>query len=560
MNRFFVRGFLLAAALVVSGLGFAAAAAADNQYVVHNLVSDGAPSLPADQVDPSLVNAWGLVSAPTSPWWVADNGTSISTLYNASGVKNLTTHPSVPSDPTGVVWNGTAGSFLVGGKAAIFIFDTEDGGILGWNGGPAATLEASGAAGAAGSAVFKGLAIAASVSAPLQGPLLYATDFRNARVDVYNAQWQPVSVPGGFVDPSLPAGYAPFGIQNIGGLIFVTYAAQDATTDNHDEVDGRGLGVIDEFDTAGNLLARVAQGGDLNAPWGLAQAPASFGSFGGDLLAGNFGDGQINAFEQRPDGSFQQDGTLQSASGGSVAIDGLWSLQFGSGATNNGSTDTLFFTAGPNGENDGLFGTINAANIQCDNQQLSGHYRSVTVVVGAACTLLAGSGVSRDVQVEQGATLIDQGATIGHDLTASNPSVIAVSGGSVGHDVQINGLTGTPPAGGDNVVCNTSIAHDLSVQNGAATAGPFDIGDPPNCSAGNQVGHDLVVQNNAEPVDVSDNGTAANPIGHDLRVQDNRPGGATVSNNYAGHDATCQRNSPQTGNGNRAVHSNSCPT
>jgi alpha/beta hydrolase family protein/HYR domain-containing protein len=201
---------------------------------------------------------------------------------------------------------------------------------------------------------------------------------------------------------------------------------------------------------------------------------------------------------------------------------------------------------------------LNPGTTTC-NGVADGSGRNVVVPSGAVCTLLAGTQVSHDVQVQQGGTLIDQGAAIGHDLSADHPKAITVAGGSIGHDVQINGLTGAPPTGGDNYVCNITVGHDLSVQNGAATAGRLDVGDPPDCSTGNQVGHDLVVQNNAEPVDVSDNGTAANPIGHDLTVQNNQPGGATVSNNYAGHDATCQQNSPQTGNGNHAAHNNSCP-
>jgi uncharacterized protein (TIGR03118 family) len=206
---------------------------------------------------------------------------------------------------------------------------------------------------AAGSAnaVFKGLAIAQPTAG---SPLLYAADFHNAQVDVFNGAWQNVTPAGSFVDPSLPGGYAPFGIQAIGSSIFVTYGKQDDVA--HDEVDGQSLGFVDRYDAQGNLLARVAQRGQLNAPWGLAMAPGSFGRYAGDLLVGNFGDGQINAYSQS-NGGWSHDGTLRSTTGGKLAIDRLWALQFGN-AGSNGNPNTLYFTAGPDDESHGLFGTI----------------------------------------------------------------------------------------------------------------------------------------------------------------------------------------------------------
>jgi uncharacterized protein (TIGR03118 family) len=172
-------------------------------------------------------------------------------------------------------------------------------------------------------------------------------------VDVFDGSFG--LLPGGFVDQSLPSGYAPFGIQTIGDRVFVTYAKQDA--DAEDELAGQSLGFVDVFSTAGDLLGRVAQHGQLNAPWGLALAPSSFGRFAGDLLVGNFGDGQINAYEELPNGHFAHRGELRSADGGSISIDGLWALQFGK-AGNNGPAGTLFFTAGPDEETHGLFGSI----------------------------------------------------------------------------------------------------------------------------------------------------------------------------------------------------------
>jgi len=191
-------------------------------------------------------------------------------------------------------------------------------------------------------AIYKGLAIASTPD----GDFLYASDFHNARVDMFDGDFNLVNTPGAFVDPKLPAGFAPFGIQNIGGQIIVSYARQDA--DAEDEVAGQGLGFVDAFDPSGAFLGRVVSRGQLNAPWGLALAPAGFGRFGGDLLVGNFGDGRINAYAPQSNGPYEF-----------LAIDGLWALQFGNGAA-AGPTDTLFFTAGPDEESHGLFGKIEA--------------------------------------------------------------------------------------------------------------------------------------------------------------------------------------------------------
>jgi uncharacterized protein (TIGR03118 family) len=322
----------------------------DGAYVVTPLVSNN--GVPNTVVDPHLLNAWGLDAGPTSPWWVANNHADLSTLYNAAGTK-LGLEVTVAGGPTGLVFNGGSDFPVGAGKvAARFIFSTEAGTINGWT--PTAgnvalvKVDSSGAG-----AVYKGLAIATTES----GPRLYATDFANARVDVFDGTWTSVTPAGGFVDQKIPTGYAPFGIQTLGNRIFVAYAKQGPTGD---ELHGKGLGLVDAFDTAGRLIARVARHGALNAPWGLAMAPENFGSFGGDLLIGNFGDGRINAYQEMPGGQFAFRGPLRDAEERPITIDGLWALEFGHGAPNNGPTDTLFFTAGPNGENDGLFGSIRA--------------------------------------------------------------------------------------------------------------------------------------------------------------------------------------------------------
>jgi uncharacterized protein (TIGR03118 family) len=237
---------------------------------------------------------------------------------------------------------------------ARFLFSTEGGQILGWNPAVAPDHAVVAADLSTVGTIYKGLAIASTE----RGDFLYAADFHNARVDVFDGTFNLVNEPGAFVDPKLPNGYAPFGIQTIGRKIFVGYAKQDA--DREDEIGGPGLGFVDAFGLNGKFLGRVASHGALNAPWGLARAPAGYGPFGGDLLVGNFGNGRINAYEPQNDGTYVRVDALRGANGKPLSIDGLWALQFGKGAPNNGPTDTLFFTAGPNDETHGLFGTVRA--------------------------------------------------------------------------------------------------------------------------------------------------------------------------------------------------------
>jgi len=337
----------------LTSASFSLQSAPSRFYEQHNLVSDGA--VPADLVDAALVNAWGLVASGTSPWWVADNGADLSTLYNGNtGAKQALT-VSVPGAPTGVVFNGGTGFAVSNGTAtapARFIFATEEGTILGWSPAVALTQAVVAVDNSAGGAVYKGLAIASTAA----GDRLYAANFHAGTVDVFDAGFHPVSA--GFSDVALPSGYAPFGIRNLGGTIYVTYALQDA--DRKDDVAGVGHGFVNAFDTDGHLLRRVASRGRLNSPWGLALAPADFGQFGANLLVGNFGDGHINAFDlQRfeANGELQERGQLHAANGPPVTIDGLWALAFGNGAS-AGPTNALFFTAGPFDEEHGLFGKL----------------------------------------------------------------------------------------------------------------------------------------------------------------------------------------------------------
>jgi uncharacterized protein (TIGR03118 family) len=344
--------------LLTAGTSPGGTAIGHETYTVTNLVSDG--TIPAAHTDANLVNAWGLTASGSSPWWVANNATGTSTLYDGNGVAQFGTTPlvvSVPNAPTGAVANSTSDFVVSSGASsgpARFIFATEDGTIRGWNPGvpppPLSTQTELAVDNSAAGSVYKGLAIGSANGSNF----LYANDFVNGKIDVFDKNFQPVDMP--FVDPGLPAGYGPFGIQNIGGHLFVTYARQSG---GNDEVAGQSLGFVDEFATDGTFQARVATRGQLNAPWGLAMAPSNFGRFSGDLLVGNFGDGTINAYAQQEDGTWAHRGQLRTADRKPVTIDGLWGLGFGNGA-GSGATNALYFTAGPDEESQGLFGRIQA--------------------------------------------------------------------------------------------------------------------------------------------------------------------------------------------------------
>jgi uncharacterized protein (TIGR03118 family) len=341
---------VLMAALVVGLVGSAtgnASAVGANRFTETKLISNlhGV----ARTRDPNLVNAWGLAAGPSTPWWVADNGTNRSTIYTGSGlVQNLVVH--VNGAPTGAVFNGGGGFVVSDGTnsgSSLFIFSNEAGTIRGWSPAVSSTDTFVIANRTKVGAVFKGLAISPDSS------MIYATDFVNGRVDVFDSTGALVHMPGAFTDPNLPNHFAPFGIQTLAGNVFVTYAKQDPHST--DEMAGPGLGFVDMYAPDGTLLGRAVSRGRLNAPWGLAIAPAGFGPFGGDLLVGNFGNGKINAYAITATGSLE--GTLHDQHGDPLVIDGLWALEFGMSGP-SGSPNALFFTAGPNEEADGLFGKI----------------------------------------------------------------------------------------------------------------------------------------------------------------------------------------------------------
>jgi uncharacterized protein (TIGR03118 family) len=351
-----LRGLRAATLLPIAFLGLSGVTplSAATQVVQTNLVSNGA--VPAVTIDPNLVNPWGLARSPTSPFWVADNGTGVSTLYNGAGTKislTVTVPPppgsTGPSAPTGVVFNGNSGSFQVGGTTPAFIFSTEDGTISAWAGsfGTNAVI-AKDESGLGAGAEYKGLAIASTGT----GNFLYATDFSNGLVEQFDSNYNLVR---SFTDAGVAPGYAPFGTQVLDGHLFVTYALKDPVTG--DDVAGAGNGYVDIFNFDGTLFQRlVSQGAEVNSPWGLDIAPAGFGDAAGKLLVGNFGDGTISIFDLLT-GNFL--GKLLGTDGNPVQIDGLWALMNGNGG-NGGDPNKVYFTAGLNDEADGLFGSLSA--------------------------------------------------------------------------------------------------------------------------------------------------------------------------------------------------------
>lgn len=318
-------------------------------FTASNLTAD--TSGIASQTDTNLVNPWGISFSPSGPFWVSDNGTGLSTVYDGTGhsqglVVTIPAAGSAANGPvTGQVYNGTT-DFQVSGTPANFIFVNEDGVVSAWTSGTTAVTEADRSA---TGAVYKGLAMGSSGGANF----LYATNFNSGMVDVFDHAF---AYHTSFTDPGVPAGFAPFGIANFNGLLYVTFAKQNGA--KHDDVAGVGNGYVDIFKTDGTLVKRLVSQGTLNSPWGLALAPSGFGHLGGTLLVGNFGDGAIHAYDVNLGTDF---GALKTASGAAITEPGLWGLTFGNGA-GAGLTTTLYFTAGPGGESHGLFGAISGGS------------------------------------------------------------------------------------------------------------------------------------------------------------------------------------------------------
>ncbi len=319
---------------------------AGTDFDVVNLISDQPGVAPT--TDSDLVNAWGLASAPGGPLWVANNHTGTSTVYDPHNFSKLALTVSIPAPgggtgaPTGTVFtslNGTNFQVSQGGKTghSIFLFDTEDGTVLGWSPAVNQTQAVIAVDQSGVGAVFKGMTLV-----PIQhSQNLFATDFANNRVDIFNGQFQQV---GSFTDASLPSGYSPFNVQTLNGMVYVAFAKHG---EGHDEAHGHGLGYVDIYNTHGQFVRRLVAGGPLNAPWGMAIAPANYGQFAGALLVGNFGSGVIDAFNPTT-GAYL--GQLKD-NGRPIVIQGLWALM-------PGADGELLFSAGPAGETHGLVGSI----------------------------------------------------------------------------------------------------------------------------------------------------------------------------------------------------------
>ena len=344
----------------------------ETTFLQTNLVSDG--FVPAPTIDPNLINPWGIAHSATSPFWVSDNGMGVTTVYTGAGtlVKvaghdaiTIATPPGQTSSasPTGDVFNiaGTGFNIASGGVtgSSVFIFATEDGTISGWNPNvdiASSVLAVDNSQGGTG-AVYKGLAIGQTED----GTFLYAANFRNGTVDVFDQNFNQVN---SFTDRHVPAGYAPFNVQVLDNHLFVTFALQNDA--KHDDVAGPGHGFVDEFDLEGHLLQKVASRGPLDSPWGLAIAPSGFGEFANDLLVGNFGDGTINVFNPKNDHFL---GKLLGADGAPITIGDLWALIPGTGSAGS-DPNKIYFTAGVQNEAHGLFGSL-AAIPETDQSAIS---------------------------------------------------------------------------------------------------------------------------------------------------------------------------------------------
>jgi uncharacterized protein (TIGR03118 family) len=319
------------------------------------LVSDGSVSAP--NIDPNLKNGWGIAFNPTGPMWVSDNDTKKSTLYDGNGVVQslvVTIPPNAAGQaagPTGIQFNTTT-DFPISANGgtpanAVFMWATDAGTIAAWSPKVLPTQAVTVHDDGTGGAVYKGLALGTNAGENL----LYATDFHNKKIDVFNTSFTKVQLAGSFNDPGLPAGFSPFGIAIIGGTVYVTYAVLGP--DGHTQVNGPGNGVVDSFDTAGNFIKRIATGNTLNSPWGVVIAPANFGSVSNDLLVGNFGEGTIDAFNPSS-GAFV--GALTQTDGSTFKQPGIWGLSFGNNFVSQ-PLNTLFFAAGPS-PTSGVYGRL----------------------------------------------------------------------------------------------------------------------------------------------------------------------------------------------------------
>jgi uncharacterized protein (TIGR03118 family) len=440
-----------------------AALPAASGYLVHNLVADTAGA--ADFTDPNLVNAWGISISATSPFWLCDGGTGLSTVYTSSATafSVSATKAAIPPSSngantvcTGIVANSTTGFTVstptVAARAANFVFATEGGTISGWSSGVDATHAIMAVDNSVAGAVYKGLALVTTTTPTAQ---LYAANFSKGTIDVFDANWKPVSLPAGaFTDSAIPAGFGPFNVQLLNGNLYVTYAKQGAT--KVFDAPGVGNGYVDVYDFNGKLLQHLVAAGPLNSPWGVQIAPATFGPFGGALLVGNFGDGLIHAFDPKTGALW---GTMQDQNGNNVRIDGLWGLQFGNGGS-GGDVNSLYFTAGPSAQKHGLFGIIVSSPILTENVVNAANAlaevapNTVISVIGGSLAPTTRSWAGSDFKGNQMPTSLD-GVSVTVNGAAAYPffvsprqiNVLTATNMPVGSPVQVvvndNGMTST---------------------------------------------------------------------------------------------------------------------
>ena len=439
-------------------------AQAGNNYTQSNLVSDG--TVKAQQTDPNMINPWGIAIGQQTPFWINAAGTGLSEVYDGGGNKQFVVSiPAAPGStvkgsPTGIAFNSSTKDFVLKqGGPALFIFDSLDGTISGWNASMtnAETKVDNSAAGA----VYTGLAIDNNGTANY----ILAANFAQNTIDVFDNEFARITLSGKFVDPTIPPGYAPFNVHVLNNQVYVMYGLQ--TQGGGPPTTGAGAGYVSVFDTSGNLVSRAISGGNLNAPWGIALAPASFGEFGGDLLVGNFGDGTISAFDPK---SFALKGQLQDANGKTIVNDRLWEILFGQNGT--GDPNTLYFSAGVNDEKGGLFGSINAAGpANGGDFQIGVSSTSLTLTQGASGT--ATISVTPENGFNSAVSFSVSGLPAGLTFQFAPSSVTPTSASAVSSVLTLSPSISTPPP--TNPYAQKARA-ELPVQRIVMTSAMFPLG------------------------------------------------------------------------------------
>lgn len=411
-------------------------AQAVNSYTQSNLVSDG--TVKAQQTDPNMINPWGVAIGQQTPFWINAAGSGISEVYDSGGNKQFVvtipagTGNTANGSPSGIAYNSSTKDFVLKqGGSALFLFASLDGTISGWN--ASLTNAQKVVDNFAAGAVYTGLAIDNNGTANY----ILAANFAQNEIDVFDNEFANITLAGKFVDPTIPQGYAPFNIHVLNNQVYIMYDLQ--TPGGGPPTTGAGSGYVSVFDTNGNFLKRAISGGNLNAPWGLALAPSTFGAFGGDLLVGNFGDGTINAFDPK---TFALKGQLQDANGKTIVNDRLWEILFGQNGT--GDPNTLYFSAGVNDEKGGLFGAITAtATATGGDFQIGVSAPSLTLAQGASGT--ATINVTPENGFKSAVNLTVSGLPAGLTFQFAPASVTPTAGSAVTSMLTLSPTTYTAP-------------------------------------------------------------------------------------------------------------------